>query len=146
MATKKAGAPAKKKPAKKPTAAERAADERKDHVLQTRVPESLYADLVSQARRLRVPVSNLVRNILEDSLRIVETIVDGGLDIAEALSTKASEKDLAAAVGWQPMTASRRIPCARCGESIEKGDQAYTSVGVPGGKTFAICGECQCKL
>jgi hypothetical protein len=135
---------AKKRPRKaakkKPTA------ERKDHVLQTRVPESLYDDLVDQARRLRVPVSNLVRNILEDSIRIVENIVDGGLDIAEALANRASDEDLAQAVGWQLMTTGRRIPCARCGTSIEKGAQAFTSVGVPGGKTFVICGECQCKL
>ena len=53
--------------------------ERKDRVLQARVPVSLYNNLVAQARRLRVPVSNLVRNILEDSTRMVENIVDGGI-------------------------------------------------------------------
>lgn len=142
MATKKKK-PTEKKPASK---AAKKADERKDHVLQTRVPESLYDDLVGQARRLRVPVSNLVRNILEDSIRIVETIVDGGLDIAEAIANKASEADLAAVAGWQPMKASRRLSCARCSGAVKPGDEAFTSVGAPGNKTLIICGECQCKL
>ncbi len=124
----------------------RGAPEPKDKVLQTRVPKSLYNDLAAQARRLRVPVSNLVRNILEDSLRMVENIVDGSLDIVEALGSKADEQELAAVIGWQPMTPNRQLPCSRCGRSLEKDSDAFVSVGAPGQKTFVICGECKCKL
>ena len=122
------------------------ANERKNRVLQARVPESLYSDLVDQAGRLRVPVSNLVRNILEDSIRMVETIVDGGIEIAEALGGRASQKELSSVAGWQPMTANRRLACAGCGAAIAKGQEAFTSVGASGGRTFVICGECQCAL
>ena len=120
--------------------------ERKDHVLQTRISKSMYQDLVSQARRLRVPVSNLVRNILEDSTRMVENIVDSGLQIAEVLSGQIDEQDLSAVLGWQPMIANRSLACAGCGHSIEKSEEAFMSVGAPGGRTLVICGECKCKI
>ena len=120
--------------------------ERKDHVLQARVPKSLYVELAAQAKRLRVPVSNLVRNILEDSLRMVGNIVDGGLEIAQALAGKASEKDLKSVVGWQSMIANQELVCAHCGNPLPKGSEAYVSVGAPDGRNIVICGECKCGL
>lgn len=121
-------------------------DDLKDRVLQTRVPKGLYEDLVAQARRLRVPVSNLVRNILEDSVRMVENIVDGGLDIAEALAKSPGGFDPAAVAGWQPLVANRRLVCANCRKPIRKGDDAYLSVGEPGGRVHTICRSCQCEI
>src|SRR5262245_27810944 len=51
--------------------------ERKDRLIQTRVPESLESALKEEATRRRLPVSQLVRNILEDTLTIVGDVVDG---------------------------------------------------------------------
>lgn len=51
--------------------------ERKDRLIQTRVPESLESALKEEATRRRLPVSQLVRNILEDTLQIVGDVVDG---------------------------------------------------------------------
>lgn len=120
--------------------------EKKDRVLQTRVPKSLYNDLVEQARRLRVPVSNLVRNILEDSVRIVENLVDNSLDIADALTGKVDRQDLASVVGWQPLTANRALACAVCQADIDKGAEAFMSVGAPSGRTIVVCEDCKCRL
>lgn len=122
------------------------AAERKDQVLQARVPQSLYDELAAQARRLRVPVSNLVRNILEDSVRMVGNIVYDSLEIALALSGRADDRALSDVLGWQPMTANRRITCARCRVQIPKSAEAFLSVGAPGGRNIVICGECRCKL
>lgn len=122
------------------------ANDRKDKVLQARVSKDMYNDLVRQAKRLRVPVSNLVRNILEDSLRMVENIVDGSLDIAEAIGKKASSRDLSSALGWQPMIANKPLSCAKCAGPIHKSDEAFISVGVPDGRTFVICGKCKWEM
>ncbi len=119
--------------------------ETKDRVLQARVSASLYDDLVDQARRLRVPVSNLVRNILEDSLRMVENLVDGGLEIAKALGPRATDAEIAAVLGWQPLRANRTMPCRRCGREIPKGGAAFLSVGAPGARPLVICEDCQCQ-
>ena len=119
--------------------------ERKDHVLQARVSKEMYKDLVSQAKRLRVPVSNLVRNILEDSLRMVENIVDGGIEIAETLSGKVGKEDLESVVGWQSIIANKSLPCSCCNERIHQGEEVFMAVGAPRGRTIIICGECKCK-
>lgn len=120
--------------------------ERKEHVLQARVSPSLYNNLVAQARRLRVPVSNLVRNILEDSTRMVENIVDGGIEIAEAIGKGMDEEDLSTVLGWQPMIVNKRLACSHCGQPIRKGREAYMSVGAPGSRTFVICEGCKCGI
>ena len=120
--------------------------ENKDHVLQARVSSSMYDKLVEQASRLRVPVSNLVRNILEDSIRMVGNIVEGSLEIAEVLGTGVSDKELSEVLGWQPLVANRRLTCNRCGKAVEKGDTAMTSVGSPTGRTIVICEGCKCNL
>jgi len=121
-------------------------EERKDHVLQARVPPYLYHNLVAQARRLRVPVSNLIRNILEDSTRMVGNIVDGGIEIAEAISGGMGEEELSSVLGWQPMIANRRLACSRCGSRIEKGGGAFLSVGSPGSRAYVICEDCKCAM
>lgn len=45
----------------------------KEKVLHTRVPESLEAQIKALADALRVPVSSLVRNILEDSVAVIDS-------------------------------------------------------------------------
>ena len=49
--------------------------ERKDRVIQTRVPQDLEDSLRHAAERERVTVSHLIRNVLEDSFRLVDGIV-----------------------------------------------------------------------
>jgi len=146
MAEKRASTKGKTRDRPKRKAKPKKKHERKDKVLQARVSESLYSDLAEQASRLRVPVSNLVRNILEDSVRMVGNIVDSSLDIVEALANKVDEKDLESVVGWQPMTANKQVPCQRCGAGIQKGENAFISVGAPHNKTIVICGKCKKEL
>ena len=115
-------------------------------MLQARVSQSLYKDLVDQALKLRVPVSNLVRNILEDSTRMVENIMDSSLEIAEVLSGKTTEEELSSVLGWQEMTANRQLACSKCRDPIQKNHQAFISVGAPEGRTFVICEACKGEI
>lgn len=52
------------------------ADDRMERVLHTRVSEDLDDALKRAAEELRVPVSNLVRNVLEDVFDVVEKVTD----------------------------------------------------------------------
>lgn len=101
---------------------------------------------MERARGLRVPVSNLVRNILEDSTRMVDTILEGGFKIAEALSGTVEENLLSDVLGWQPMIANREILCSRCKAPILKGAEAFVSVGPAHGRTIVICKGCKCEV
>ena len=65
---------------------------RKERVLHTRIPEALAEDLRRVADDLRVPVSNLVRNVLEEAFSVVEAVsgnvgelIEEVMDEAEAV-------------------------------------------------------------
>jgi hypothetical protein len=49
----------------------------KDRLIQTRVPERLEHVLKEEAQKRRLTVSHLIRNMLEDTLQLVDTVVSG---------------------------------------------------------------------
>ena len=49
--------------------------DRKDRLIQTRVPEKLETTLKDEARRRRTTVSQMIRNILEDTFELVDGVV-----------------------------------------------------------------------
>ena len=51
------------------------AQRRKDRVIQTRVPRDLASTLEREARRQRLTVSHLIRNVLEDTFQLVDDVV-----------------------------------------------------------------------
>ena len=53
-----------------------AKDSRKDRLIQARVPRELEGVVKEAARRNRLTVSQLIRNLLEDTFEIVTTVVD----------------------------------------------------------------------
>jgi hypothetical protein len=68
---------------------------RKERVLHTRITEQLAGDIRALAEDLRVPVSNLVRNVLEEAFSVVEevsgdvgTLLDDVFDEAEQVATR----------------------------------------------------------
>src|SRR5438093_9340919 len=99
-------------------------EEPKDKILHTRIPESLEDAIKTKARRLRIPVSNLVRNVLEQAFELVEEVVDDGLEIANAArrgaervreaATRARARS-ASVYGWQELILNRDERCASCG-------------------------------
>ena len=58
------------KPEENADEASEGAEPKKERVLHTRIPAVLEGELKSAARALRIPVSNLVRTILEDAVSI----------------------------------------------------------------------------
>jgi hypothetical protein len=49
--------------------------ERKDRLIQTRVPQTLETTLKDEAKRRRTTVSQMIRNILEDTFDLVDGVV-----------------------------------------------------------------------
>jgi len=64
--------------------------ERKERVLHTRVPEILEKELKRLSESLRLPVSNIVRAVLEDALEAAEhagrTVQEEAWNVAERIS------------------------------------------------------------
>ncbi len=63
--------------------------QRKERILHTRVSEDLAEDLRRVAGDLRVPVSNLVRNVLEEAFSVVETVTDNVGELIEEVMDEA---------------------------------------------------------
>src|SRR6476659_5701904 len=51
--------------------------ERKDRLIQTRVADDLDATLREEAKKRRLSVSQLIRNVLEDTFTLVDDVVNG---------------------------------------------------------------------
>jgi hypothetical protein len=62
---------------------------RKERVLHTRISEALAEDLRRVADDLRVPVSNLVRNVLEEAFSVVETVTGNVGELIEEVMDEA---------------------------------------------------------
>jgi hypothetical protein len=129
-------------------------DAKKERVLHTRIPEVLDKELKTAAKALRVPVSNLVRTILEDAVAIADRAtgnVEQGLNRAARSVQRERERlrdrikppnPLEEVVAFQPVIVAAQTRCARCEAALEPGDDA--GVGVtdePGPKLF-VCSEC----
>lgn len=50
--------------------------QRKDRLIQTRVPQNLESTLKDEARKRRLSVSHLIRNVLEDTFNLVDNVVN----------------------------------------------------------------------
>jgi hypothetical protein len=125
---------------------------RQERWLHTRISEDLEDALKREARRRRLPVSLLVRNVLEGALDLVEDIVETGLDVARR------SQDLAHVVsrtrghadddvyGWQALILNRAAHCARCEAVLEAGESAHRGLRDRVGPPVFLCDGCVRRL
>lgn len=108
-------------------------DKRKQRVLHTRVSEALDEELREKAAGLGVSVSNLVRNILLNTVEMVEDLVADSGSIARAAGKDKPESPPSAAaepelLGWQELTLHRNALCEVCNDILAKGTTAKVAV------------------
>lgn len=94
---------------------------KKEKVIHTRIPAALEEQIKRAAEALRVPVSNLVRNMLEDAIQMTKTVRDS----FPGVRGHAAREELADVFGWQGLTLNVATPCASCGKALVPGDEAY---------------------
>ena len=127
---------------------------KKERVLHTRIPAVLEAELKAAAAALRMPVSNLVRTILEDAVAMADRAtgrVESSLERAaksvhaerERLKSKVkSLSPLASVVAYQPVKIARETVCAGCGLSLVPGADAALGVTERIGPKVFVCPRC----
>jgi hypothetical protein len=147
-------------------------ESKKERVLHTRVPAVLEKELKKLATNLRVPVSNVVRAILEDAVTVADIATkrtEDGLrswagrlsDERDRLKDKVApsriddegpaetdqeiaERDpLAGILGFQSLMLASPARCARCDGPLAAGDEAFLGIReVPGGKRIIVGKDC----
>jgi hypothetical protein len=131
---------------------------KKERVLHTRVPAVLERELKRFAENLRMPVSNLVRAILEDAVHAADAAgesVEGRLKRAAQQLGREREKlkkrvlpdqQFAGVYAFQPVTLAQPAKCARCGHPLGRGEHAHMGMSEAPPKTPAerifVCETC----
>ncbi len=109
---------------------------KKERVLHTRVPAVLERELKRFADNLRVPVSNLVRTILEDALSVADAATENveerlkraahQLEVErEKLKKKVLPDPLADVFAFQDVTLAQPAQCIKCGRDLRAGEKAH---------------------
>jgi hypothetical protein len=129
-------------------------DSKKERVLHTRVPAVLERELKRFADNLRVPVSNLVRTILEDALSVADAATE---NVEERLKKAAKhlEKErerikkrmehdpLEGVLAFQDVVLAVPAQCAKCDKLLARGERANLAIGEsPGQPRRFVCDAC----
>lgn len=126
--------------------------ERKDRLIQTRVPEKLETTLKEEARRRRTTVSQIIRHLLEDTFQLVDGVVANvdqivsdsarlaqhvGRDVRRMSESQPIDaatcgeplpdaaQRLARVQAWNEVVLNQAVPCTRCGAELPRGHKAY---------------------
>lgn len=134
-----------------------ASSSKKERVLHTRVPAVLERELKRFAESLRVPVSNLVRTILEDAVSVADAAtenVENRLKKAatqlehkrEVLKKKVATDPLENVFAFQEVKLAQPARCAKCQRELAKGERAHLGLSDPpprsaAGRVF-VCVAC----
>jgi hypothetical protein len=119
---------------------------KKERVLHTRVPAVLERELKRFADNLRVPVSNLVRTILEDALNVADAATENveerlkkaahQLEVErEKLKKRVMPDPLSSVFAFQDVTIAQPAQCVKCGRDLKPGDKAH--LGLTDGPAYA---------
>lgn len=142
----------------------------KDRLVQARIPRELETTLKREARRRRLTVSHLVRNLLEDAFELVDgvvanvdALVDDSVELvrrvgsdaqrvagavrasARAAAEGASEAadDLAHVWAWNRVVLNRATDCSRCRRALARGSEAYAGLSDDAARPRAwLCRGC----
>jgi hypothetical protein len=139
--------------AESPEARDEADSQKKERVLHTRIPAVLEAELKAAAAALRIPVSNLVRTILEDAVAIADRASSKVEDrLTRAARTVHDERDrlrskigvdpFERVVAFQKVTMAANGECAKCHVELVPGEEAALAVLSRPGPALFVCTEC----
>jgi len=105
---------------------------RKEEYLGARVPKELRDRVIEKAKSLGIPVSILIRNILEESFKgelASAALSDGGKDKFESV------------LGWEKITLNRQVDCSSCGKPLVAG--ADVTLGLGALEPIVLCDGCR---
>jgi len=118
--------------------AESIAKKRKEEFLGARVPKELRDKVMQKAEEQGVPVSILIRKILENAFR--DEVTD-----SSTLRSPA-KKPYDQVLAWEQLQLNKQIECTGCGTSLDAGAQVIVGLLVTGGTPVVLCKKCKASI
>lgn len=122
--------------------ARREAMKRKEEYLGARVSRELRSKVIARADELGIPVSILIRNVLEQAFGDGSSRPAPVSASAVSVAPKAADR-FASVIGWERIVLNRRMDCASCGTDIAAGARATLGITAPGEEHVILCAKCK---
>ena len=122
---------------------------RKEEYLGARVPKELRDKVIAQADMLGIPVSILIRNILEEAFKPASSgvrFVSGARQVGQGGRADNNIKGNNAyptVIGWEVMTLNRTMTCSGCGGELKPGTAITLGLASSGEDHVILCGKCK---
>jgi len=120
---------------------------RKEEYLGARVPKELRDKVIAQADKLEIPVSILIRNILEDAFMQTNLDDEGKTSLQREKRIDSSDlqknDEYPAVIGWEVMTLNRLMTCSGCGNDLKPGSAVTFGLAGPGENHVILCSRCK---
>jgi len=122
--------------------------QRKEEYLGARVPKELRDKVIAKADMLGIPVSILIRNILEEAFKSSYSAVNqepGVKGGKQGINTSNIHGDdiYPSVIGWEVMTLNRTMSCSNCGELLKPGTAITLGLASQGEDHVILCGKCK---
>jgi hypothetical protein len=133
------------------------ARDRKDRIVQARVPEKLDDALREAAELRQTSVSQLVRNLLEDAFHLVDNLVADSASLMDTVARDARRMAASAKGGsnpapqtpvearieaWQAVVTNHDVHCQICHRSLTAGSHAWRASGPALKISLWRCNDC----
>jgi len=126
--------------------------ERKEEYLGARVPKELKEKVIKHAADLGIPVSILIRKVLEgvfsegDSEDMSSLSVNNLSEIPQARHGNIAANKYPKVLGWERIRLNRRTACDGCGNNVESGVYATLGLSLQGDDHVILCDICSESL
>jgi len=117
------------------------AEKRKAEYLGARVPAALREKVIARAEALGIPVSDLIREILEQAFAGTP---DTRSTVAETAAPAAAKPvDYSGIIGWETITLNQARPCTACGVLLTPGQEVTFGLALDSNDHAILCRKCR---
>lgn len=124
---------------------------RKEEFIGARVPKALKEKIISRAQAMDIPVSLLLRRVLEEVF--LESPGQRGSNLINTLRQEADnnannlkDKRFEQVLGWNPMELQQNVECVACGQVLRAGQSAFMALGNELAVSLIVCAQCKEQL
>jgi len=127
------------------------AKKRKEEFLGARVPKELRDSVIRRAEEQGIPVSILIRKLLEREMSRGDSggEVRDNSAVSQDVESLSPERRATAGegysnvLGWNEITLNQAVECSSCHRYVGSGKNAYVGITMAAGKHVILCAACK---